>query len=68
MERYAVKITGVGGTVRYESIGTGQDADPQKAHLYTTLALAEAKAKHYRSRPQWYQTVEIITVKVVWPE
>lgn len=67
MERYAVKVTMNDGTVGYVSIGTGMSPDPQNAHLYHRQGLAEEKAAYYRKNKQWYQSTEVVTVKVEWP-
>ena len=64
MKRYAVKVTHNDGRVTYESIGKGQHADPQEAHLYTRLDLAEKKAAYYNTHMQWYRKADVITVTV----
>jgi hypothetical protein len=50
--------------VMYEAIGIGSSRDPQNAHLYTSLALAEKKATQHRKYP-WYVDVEVIPVTVI---
>lgn len=71
MIRYAVRVKTAGNayqasTIMYEAIGIGMSPDPQEAHLYTKLELAEKKAKQYRKDPQWYAEVDIIPVTVSW--
>jgi hypothetical protein len=70
MLRYAVRVTLAEkyqqpNPVRYEAIGLGMTSDPQEAHLYTKLELAEKKAKSYRNRPTWCSEVDIIPVTVI---
>ena len=64
MERYAVRITTIYGDILYESIGKGQSAEAQEAHLYTKIELAKKKVEYYNSKPQWYEYAEIVTVNV----
>lgn len=65
MIRYAVKVLTTDGVIKYESIGKGLVSDPQDAHLYTRIALAEKKSAYY-NRPaakpwyEWAQVVEVI--------
>jgi hypothetical protein len=44
IERYAVRISYPDGKVHYVSIGTGETASIQEAHLYARKSLALAKA------------------------
>ena len=68
MIRYVVKYEAVlsDGRPMYIAVGAGATDNKQFAHLYTTEALAEKKAKYYRDRSQWYVNVEVIPVEVVW--
>jgi hypothetical protein len=70
MIRYAVRITlaekyNQDNPIRYEAIGLGMTSDPQEAHLYTKLELAEKKVKSYTNRSTWCSEIEIIPVTVV---
>lgn len=69
MIRYAVKFEHATADTgpHYEAIGTGSTNDKQFAHLYTTLELAQKKARQYRAHNQWYKNVEVIDVEVIWP-
>lgn len=62
MIRYAVKVLTTDGIIKYESIGKGLVDDPQDAHLYTRVDLAEKKSSYY-NRPAakpWYQSAQVV--------
>ena len=64
MIRYAVAVEDIHGETRYEAIGTGLNQDPQYAHLYTRLDLAQRKVKQYLDQPAHYRAAYVKEVTV----
>lgn len=66
MIRFAVQWKSVqDGNIYWFSVGTGGTTDPQKAHMFSSLKLAENKLQVYthEGMDMWYEDVKIQTFR-----